>query len=88
MAKTLQAHPIPRRWTIVSVMSITTALMGTLKKKKDARFALPNHTALGPIPRWKIARVMLTVGPVQATLQKATLAWQNAIRSCNKAVVV
>ena len=115
-----------RQLTTAPAKSITTALMGTEKKEKDARFALfippaprmdprsltasvtsitllqtgmqrqtsvaksalPNHTALGPIPRWKIARVMLTVGPVQATLQKATLAWQNAIRSRNKAVVV
>jgi hypothetical protein len=50
VAKTLQAHPIPRRWTIVSVMSITTALMGTVKKKKGARFALfiPPAPRMGP----------------------------------------
>ena len=50
VAQMLQAHPIPRRWTIVSVMSITTALMGTVKKKKGARFALfiPPAPRMGP----------------------------------------
>ena len=75
----------PRSLT-ASVTSITGLQTGMQWQMSVAKSVLSTHTALGPIPRWKIARVMLTAGPLQATLQKATLAWQNAICSCNKVV--